>query len=350
MKYVFKIIDTVCFNETFYLGVIMMRNTHFRVGIAVLLLQLLLPGFATAGSDSNGLVVFGDSLSDTGNKFYITGFANTPPYSELLDFFLVADGPYTRGGLHHSNGATWIEQYARPLGQGGHVRPALRSQGKASNYAYGGARARPDLEIIPNSNQHLPAQVETFLAEVNHSVPADSMYVIFIGANDIFDAVVALTLDTSGTTSALVIEKAVKSVATEIDKLSDAGALNFVVLNAPDLGQTPAVKLIDDMFSPVPGALVMAATGFSMAYNDGLNSALGLVPGVEIIDIFTEFQNLIENPQDFGLSNSDDACVTPEQPPYSCRKPDSYVFWDGVHPTKVAHGIIANVVADALAN
>ena len=326
-----------------------MSIIEVRAGILILLLQLLLPSFAAAGSGSNGLVVFGDSLSDTGNKFYITGFANTPPYSELLDFFLVADGPYTRGGLHHSNGATWIEQYARPLSQGGDVRPALRSQGKASNYAYGGARARPDLEIISNSNQHLPAQVDTFLADVNHSAQADSLYVIFIGANDIFDAVVALTLDPSGATSALVIKKAIKSVATEIGNLSAAGALNFVVLNAPDLGLTPAIKLIDAMFSPVPGALVMAATGFSMTYNAGLDTALMSAPGVEIIDIFTEFQKLIENPQDFGLSNSEDACVTPEQPPYSCRNPDSYVFWDGVHPTKVAHGIIADVVAEALA-
>ncbi|MEA2078846.1 MAG: SGNH/GDSL hydrolase family protein [Pseudomonadota bacterium] len=327
-----------------------MNIIQLRAGILILLLQLILPGFAAAGSDAKGLVVFGDSLSDTGNKFYITGFANAPPYSELLDFFLVADGPYTRGGLHHSNGATWIEQYARPLGQGGHVRPALRSQGKASNYAYGGARARLGLVIIPNSNQQLPAQVDTFLADVNHSAPADSRYVLFIGANDIFDAVVALTSDPSGATSALVIEKAVESVATEIGKLSAAGALNFVVLNAPDLGLTPAIKLIDAMFSPVPGALVMAATSFSMAYNAGLNTALGPTPGVEIIDIFTEFRKLIENPQDFGLSNSEDACVTPEQPPYSCRNPDSYVFWDGVHPTKVAHGIIADVVAETLAN
>jgi phospholipase/lecithinase/hemolysin len=326
-----------------------MHIIQLWTGILVLAMQLPLSGFAAAGSDSKGLVVFGDSLSDTGNKYAITGFANTPPYSELLDFFLVADGPYTRGGLHHSNGATWIEQYARPRGQGGYVRPALRSQGKASNYAYGGARARPGLAIIPNANQHLPTQVTNFLAHVNSSAPADSLYVIFIGANDIFDAVVALTLDPSGATSALVIQQAIESVAAEVNKLSAAGGLNFVVLNAPDIGLTPAIKLIDAMFSPVPGALVMAATDFSVAYNAGLNAALGSAAGVQIIDIFTEFQAVIENPQDFGLANSADACVTPEQPPYACRHADSYVFWDGVHPTKVAHGIIADVFAETLA-
>lgn len=53
-----------------------MKIIQLRAGILILLLQLLLPCFATAGSDSNGLVVFGDSLSDTGNKYYITKVAH----------------------------------------------------------------------------------------------------------------------------------------------------------------------------------------------------------------------------------------------------------------------------------
>lgn len=72
------------------------------------------------------------------------------------------------------------------------------------------------------------------------------------------------------------------------------------------------------------------------------------VPGVQIIDISEVFRNLVLNPQDSGLVNSTDTCVTPEQPPYACRTPDSYAFWDGVHPTRATHGIIADVVAQAL--
>ena len=316
---------------------------------SLLLCSLLLPNLVSAAKPDNSIVVFGDSLSDTGNKYFITGFANTPPYSELLDFFLVADGPYTRGGLHHSNGATWVEQYARPLGQAGYVRPALRSQGKASNYAYGGARARPDFPIIPNANQHLPTQVDNFLADVNNSANADALYVIFIGGNDIFDAVFALSSDPSGVTSTEVITRAVTSVVTQVMRLAAAGAQHIVVLNAPDLGATPAVRIADAEFSPIPGAVIAAATDFSLAYNFGLMANLGGVPGIEIIDIFTAFNELINNPEDFGLTNSIDVCVMPEQPPYACKKPDDYVFWDGVHPTKVAHSILADVVGKALA-
>jgi phospholipase/lecithinase/hemolysin len=315
----------------------------------LLLCSLLLPNLANAAKPANGIVVFGDSLSDTGNKYFITGFANTPPYSELLDFFLVADGPYTRGGLHHSNGATWVEQYARPRGQAGDVRPALRSQGKASNYAYGGARARPDFPIIANANQHFPTQVDNFLADVNNSAPADALYVIFIGGNDIFDAVYALSFDPSSATSTEVITRAVTSVVTQVMRLAAAGAQHIVILNAPDLGATPAVKLADAEFSPIPGAVIAAATDFAQAYNFGLIAKLAGVQGVEIIDIFTTFNELINNPEDFGLSNSTDVCVMPEQPPYACKQPNDYVFWDGVHPTKAAHGILADMVGKALA-
>ncbi len=334
-----------------------MNMTALRSGIPVLLVQLLLPGIAAAQDEYNGLVVFGDSLSDAGNKYYITGFANTPPYSELLEFFLVADGPYTRGGLHHSNGATWIEQYAQSLARNIDARPALRGQGKGRNYAYGGARARLEPEIIDNENRHLPTQVSDFLADVNYEAPSDALYMIFIGANDIFDAVFALSIDSSGTTSGIVLQNAIASVAAEVAKLASAGARHIVIINAPDLGLTPAIKLADTLFSSVdpdidPGEVIATATDLSTAYNAGLNGVLGSVPGVRIIDIFSEIQRLVRHPEEFedhGIVNSEDACVTPEQPPYVCKQPDGYVFWDGVHPTKVAHGIIADVVAETLA-
>jgi outer membrane lipase/esterase len=331
-----------------------MSIIKFHTGILIVLLQSLVPAFAAVQNEYNELVVFGDSLSDTGNKYAITGFANTPPYSELLDFFLVADGPYTRGGLHHSNGATWVEQYARPRGLAGDVRPALRSQGKGRNYAYGGARARPGLPIIPNNNQQLPTQVVKFLADVNSNAPVNALYMIFIGSNDIFDAVYALSIDPTGTTSNTVIQQAIMSIAAEIGNLASAGATHFVVINAPDLGLTPAVKIVDASISAAdpnipPGLVIAAATDFSEAFNEGLNTVVGAIPGVKIINIFNTFQELVFYPQEFGLTNSTDACVTPEQPPYACKKTDDYVFWDGVHPSKVAHGIIADVVAEELA-
>ena len=329
---------------------------------------MLLPAWATAQTTFNGIVTFGDSVSDSGNKYAITGFSNTPPY-DLLDNFLVPEGPYTRGGLHHSNGATWIEQLAKPLGLGGDVRPALRSAGRAMNYAYGGARAR---NALVSPNKHLPQQVTDYLADVNLNPPADALYVIFIGSIDVADAVRALQVDPTGATSVGIVTDAVVAVRDSIVALYNVpgvlgGARKFLIVNAPDLGLTPA-------FNPPLNIPAAAGYGtcFSLLYNlgtlsgslppscafpsgiPGLKDVLdGLeltLPGINFVrlDAFTAFHEIVAYPAQFGLKNVTDACVMPDQPPFNCKRPDEYLFWDGIHPTKAVHAILADKAAQAL--
>ena len=109
------------------------RFVH-RVIVVVGLFVWALP--ASAG-DFRRFVTFGDSLSDPGNAFVLLGTVSTPPFE------LIPDAPYARGGLHFSNGATWIEQWARALHQPRSAGPALLAPRVFSNYAVGAARARP---------------------------------------------------------------------------------------------------------------------------------------------------------------------------------------------------------------
>src|SRR3970040_517963 len=106
--------------------------------LSCLTLLPVAPQLATA--QPGGIVVFGTSLSAPGNAYAALGAATTPP-DWSVDAFLVPDRPYARGGHHFSNGATWIEQFARPLGFAGNVRPAFpASSAGESNYAVGVAR------------------------------------------------------------------------------------------------------------------------------------------------------------------------------------------------------------------
>jgi phospholipase/lecithinase/hemolysin len=34
--------------------------------------------------------------------------------------------------------------------------------------------------------------------------------------------------------------------------------------------------------------------------------------------------------------------------PFTCQEPDEFLFWDGIHPTKAVHGIIAQEAASVL--
>ena len=96
--------------------------------MSLLILISVFPGWAAAATTFNHIVVFGTSLSDSGNVFALIGEQSTPPYA-TLDPTLVPGAPYAKGGHHFSNGATWVEQLARPMGLAGTTRPAFQGAG-----------------------------------------------------------------------------------------------------------------------------------------------------------------------------------------------------------------------------
>lgn len=305
-------------------------------------LVLLAPGWAAAQTTFGRIVVFGDSLSDPGNAFALRGGTNTPPY-DTLDPFLVPDTPYTKGGHHFSNGATWVEQFARPLGLAGNTRPAFQgSSSEATNYAIGGSRAHED-----GINATLSIQVNTFLNVFGGSAPSDALYVVEFGGNDIRDALVALP--DFGRAGAIITE-ALTAIGNNIEALYAAGGRKFLVWNAPDLRVTPAIRILDSI-SPGAG---QAAEFLSLTFNSGLNSVLGSVaglPGIEIVqlDVYQKLNDIVADPGAFGLTVADTACIMPNIPPFDCQTPDEFLFWDGIHPTSAGHAIFAQAAAFALA-
>jgi len=286
------------------------------------------------------IVAFGASLSDSGNAFALRGGTNTPP-DYLLDPLLVPSAPYARGGHHFSNGATWVEQFARSIGLAGSVRPAFLSDDlTATNYAVGGARAHEDF-----INVNLSTQVQAFLQQTGGIAPADALYTIEMGGNDIRDALVAYP---SG--SGPILHDAIMSIAVNIQTLYAAGARTFLVWRAPDVGMTPAILRLNTIS---PGAAYLASQ-LTQGFNAGLDGAVAQLrglPGIRIVklDAYRLLNDLVARPAEFGLTNVTTACVTPYVPPFTCESPDEYLFWDGIHPTKAVHAIIALEAGSVLA-
>lgn len=326
----------------------------FRSRILTVFTALLLVATVSSAQEKqfDRIVVFGSSLSDSGNAFVLLsnpqtyGFdescnlgtpANTPPYDKL-DYFLIPDGTYAKGGHHVSNGATWIEQFARGRGLSGNAKPALGNEGiKASNYAVGGARAVEDYPCRFNLSNQLAAYQQDSL-----TITEKTLFVIEIGGNDIRDALAEQ--DPS------IIGDALHNIANAIGTLYSQGARKFLLVNVPALGKTPAVKMIDAM---MPGA-AQAANDLTQGFNDGLEQGRGYLnttlPGIDIrmLDLYTLLNEIIVNPENFGISNTEDACITPNIAPFTCKNPDSYLFWDGIHPTKIVHDIMAQKAAEVL--
>jgi thermolabile hemolysin len=242
------------------------------------------------------LVVFGDSLSDNGNTFAAAGLPQ-PPYYQ---------GRWT-------NGPNWVD-YFTGLAQLPPATAYLRDRG--TNFAVGGS-----------SSPFLAAQIGIYLATNGGRANDDDLYVIWIGAND-FKAGV----DSSTT---------VHSIQTGLALLGAAGAKRIILLDVPDISLTPEVKAAG-------GSNVQSAKQFVATVNANLQARIpleALLLGVRLtyVDVNAIFTQIVEQPAAFGFSNSSGAAFNSStgivQP-----NPNSYVFWDGFHPTTPVHQIAAETV------
>jgi len=317
----------------------MRKSSVLRWTLLVLIAAALATPTAVAGEMTfKSIVVFGDSLSDPGNDFALINAQNTPPYDNIDPGTIIPHAPYAKGGHHYSNGATWVEQFAKFRGMAQYVTPAWQSAGtKAANYAVGGGRAYDD-----QINKNLPQQVSRFLEDVgDYQAPSDALYVIEFGGNDTRDIL-------AGGDANVIIPQAANSIANSIYILWLNGARNFLVWNIPDLSKTPAIQFMGPAVEQTVYGLLYYY--FNPAIMQAIDS-VSLLPEIEIkrFDAFEKVNDFATNPGAYGLEVVDEACVTPKVPPFNCKEPDEYLFWDGIHPTKAAHGILAQEVAELLA-
>lgn len=303
------------------------------IGVALLAWLSLAPALA---APPHRFVVFGDSLSDPGNAFILTRDLEIPPFDSLIP-----SAPYARGAFHFSNGPTWVEQLSlidHALPSAG---PALLLPVVLSNYAVGGARARP-VGAFDSSTQ-----VSLFVSDFHGRAPGDALYVFFFGGNDLRDALQALALDPTGASSAVILQGAIAAIGGNLLKLQAAGARRFLVPNAPDIGLTPAVRLLGP-------AARGAARQLSGLFNAGLEATLrGLETqlGVEIVrlDVFGIVDEIVASPAAFGLSDVADPCIALNTVVHAfCAKPGKFLFWDGIHPTAAGHHLLAVRANEAL--
>jgi outer membrane lipase/esterase len=316
-----------------------MSNTA-RLGFALFLL-ILGASMATARADeSRGVVFFGDSLTDPGNHYIAFGQVTRAPYQPVPIY------PYAMGGHHFSNGPTWAEDLTDELDTPVSGKPALGEPAVFTNYAVGRARARPGAPVFPDFD--LGMQVGAFLTDFRGQARADRTYVIWIGANDLFDALEALQLDQTGATSMVIIQQAIGATAESVQMLWAAGAREFLVLNLADPALTPYVRSL----GPVAQG---ASTQLTAAYNGALAqvlASLGALPQIQIrqFDINAFLHTVVSSPGRYGLRDVQDSCLTFGVATNAvCADPDRYLFWDGIHPTRAGHFLISSALLRACA-
>jgi phospholipase/lecithinase/hemolysin len=311
----------------------MKRMTIWAQLTAVLCLLALgaLPAAARA-DESRGLVFFGDSLTDPGNHYIAFGQVTRPPYQPVPIY------PYAMGGHHFSNGPTWAEDLTDELDTPLSGKPALREPGVFTNYAVGRARARPAAPVFPDFD--LGTQVGAFLTDFGGHAAANRTYVIWIGANDLDDAIEALQVDQSGATSIGIIQQAIGATAESVQMLWAAGARDFLVLNLADPALTPYVRSLGPV---AQGASTQLATAYNGALAQALAS-LAALPQIQIrqFDLNAFLHTVVSTPARYGLRDVENPCLKFGAATNAvCADPNHYLFWDGIHPTRAGHLIIA---------
>jgi len=296
---------------------------------SLLLITLLLSPCVWSDESYSKMFVFGDSLSDTGNLASVIGDFPSPPYFNNRP----------------SDGLLAIDILAAAINL--KVDASLHLVGPAvgTNYSIAGARSR----MSSDTPIDLPLQVGAFLANHNGSAPADALYVIFIGGNDAFDA----SRSGDATIAKDIIDAAVVAEAQQIQKLIDAGAKYFFVVNVVDISVTPSSILLAAALQD-PEVLKQASK-ITKNYNKKLKRALKVIKKHNKIkmvrfDLFEAFKNLLNDAEDAGFTNTTEACfsvITFSFNPgcdFGANIPN-YLFLDEVHPSARAHKIIGDLFA-----
>jgi len=303
-------------------------KTSCAVLFALLTAPFALPLPASA---YDRIYAFGDSLSDDGNLYALTGNLYPPL-------------PYFEGRL--SNGITAVEYLADTLGAG------------LSNFAVAGARTGTPVgggsdNFIDDDDSLFPpnffngtgvvAQVNSYLGASGGTASASGLYFIWAGPNDYF----LLSEATPGSVDPQdYVTNAIGNLYSSVTTLYAAGAKNFLIPNLPNLGLVPELADDDPFIS-------LVATQISLGHNAALADLLAnldaALPDASFFtaDTFALTTAVNADPQAFGFTNATDACVES----VSCVDGNGagYLFWDGVHITTAAHQQVAAAFASALA-
>jgi phospholipase/lecithinase/hemolysin len=290
--------------------------------------QLALVATSTAQA-IDGLVTFGDSLSDMGNRSVET----KKPDLKFRE--------------------NWVKVLASP---GLLNVPDFKPSGMSfyyggTNYAVGGATTEVTAAMNKDRNrgQHLTQQIsKRYLnpAFNKDGVKKNALHVIVIGTNDLMLASIGIDqiatkwarLDAVGTAVA-------KSTESQIQALASAGVRHVMWGDLFDVAQAPSVINRAKPFGVAASSTYLGAiTRAVHAHNTEMEAAIERLqkanPGLTVtrLDLHSRFADVAKDPSKYGFVE-----VT------KGANDDKHLFSaDGLHPTSQAHKMLAQYAYEVL--
>lgn len=281
---------------------------------------------AVSAAPMNKFVVFGDSLSDNGNLY------------EYMKHQLPVSPPYFKGRF--SNGPVWIEILAKSY-------YPTTSKEHLFDYAFGGAGVLEG-DDVDDGLFTLDHEIESYLLANQDQADPNAMFVIWIGSNNYL----AIPDD---------VEQSLHDVDLGIqhalEHLLEKGAKHFLVVNVPNLGQTPAARDFDAVEE-----LTYLSKQHNATLEKNIHSFQTRYPDVQWLyyDVNVIFDDMVIDPERYGFTNVTDTCYEEAVDKVGSQRSllkmvsrvnakqyrsgdacKGYLFFDPVHPSGPAHKLMA---------
>jgi phospholipase/lecithinase/hemolysin len=309
-----------------------MKLVRTALAAIAIILALTQPSFTEGQNYPSQMIVFGDSLSDTGNDLIATSQVGLqiPPLG-MYYFGRFTNGPVALEYL-------WaMLRNAPPFMLPSLALPAL-PPGGAVSFAYGGTGSgvqtlTPGGFLAPG----LLGQVQMFQASLhNHAAPANALYAIWTGPND---------YPAEPWREFLEPEVVVGNIATAVRSLYQLGARKILLINMPEMSAPPDILAQhNSLLHETAELLDKRLGGLQIIEGDVVGLLPSLVPEFEpaipLVDVLVPPAPGAPYPNSFCLFIDPTTC--PTVPTFAMEQ--KFLFWDAGHPTTAVHERAAEVL------
>ncbi|KTD58287.1 lysophospholipase A [Legionella sainthelensi] len=299
-----------------------------------------------------------------GKPYWNSRFSNGQVWNEYLAKMISIASDDEEVYLNRAFGGSWSATYDYQLTVWNLIRHPL---GTIKNLIVG--------KLVPPS---LGLTVQAYLLE-HPALSEETVFFVFSGSNDYINV---LFFEDNYNTEVMstYVDNVLSSTGSAVMKLMKAGARRFVVMGLPHLGDTPRVVQTTDR-----DVLNNAIDMHNERLQNRMQEWAKIYPNADFLYINMQeyMERALKNPENYGFTNTQDACIDVKLPMYDafrtspfahnyvlryaqvlqyrdesfaagdknyhvCDTPESYLFWDEIHPSTRAHGLMAFEVCNAM--
>ncbi|XP_050365758.1 GDSL esterase/lipase EXL3-like [Argentina anserina] len=324
------------------------------------------------GKTMPAVLVFGDSIMDTGNNNNLKSVVrcNFPPYGQNFPGE-VPTGRFGNGKVPSDfiAQALGIKEFVPPYADTSLTPEELRT---GVCFASGGTGYDPQtpqlVSVISLSEQlnqfkeYIGKLKANFGEQRTNYILANSLYLVVAGSDDIANTYFTIGIRKAEYDVPAYTDLMVNSATSFLQDLYALGGRRFGVFSAPPIGCVPSQRtLAGGIQRQCAEKYNDAAKLFNSKLSANMHSLNTQLPDSRMVyvDIYTPLLDLILHPTKYGFKVANKGCCgtgalevailcTKLSP--TCENPKDHVFWDSYHPSEQAYSVLVPPLLEKYVN